>query len=110
MWNGAMEDIKATLRQELKEVESELENLDDLLKERGEYGYGRGDPAVYQWEFNLALRERYRERREQIAYALQRIEEGRYGVCGECGGEIEPARLEALPFTSLCIECARRRK
>src|SRR4030042_1957445 len=103
-----MEDIKETLQQDLQEVESELKHLDDLLKERGDYGYGRGDPAVYQWEFNLALRERYRERREQIKDALQRIETGSYGVCTECKGEIEPERLEALPFTALCIEGAAR--
>ena len=104
-----MENLKVSLERELAEVESELEHLDDLLKERGDYGYGRGDPSVYQWEFNLALRERYRQRRDQIRSALRRIKEGSYGVCEECGGEIEPARLEALPLASLCIKCARRK-
>jgi len=90
-------------------MQSKLDHLDQLLKERGEYGYGRGDPAIYQWEFNLALRERYHQRLEQIRSALQRIEEGTYGLCEECGREIEQARLEALPLTPVCINCARRR-
>ena len=38
--------------------------------------------------------------------ALERIEDGTYGVCAECGGKIAEARLEALPYTPYCIECA----
>jgi DnaK suppressor protein len=42
-----------------------------------------------------------------IDSALAKIEAGSYGVCEKCGGEIPAARLEALPATSLCVECAR---
>jgi DnaK suppressor protein len=45
---------------------------------------------------------------EEIDHALARIQEGRYGVCDSCGGTISPARLEARPEASLCIECATR--
>jgi RNA polymerase-binding transcription factor DksA len=38
--------------------------------------------------------------------ALQRIEDGTYGICVACGNEIAPARLEALPHTPLCVVCA----
>ena len=106
----AMAEEKAKLLQDLEEVQAELARLDQMLKERGEYGYGKGDPAVYQWEFNLSLRNQFQQRLEQIENALQHIEEGSYGLCGICGRAIEPARLEALPFTSLCIDCARSRE
>lgn len=39
---------------------------------------------------------------QQVRAALQRIEDGSYGVCIDCGRPIEPARLEAVPWTPYC--------
>lgn len=44
-------------------------------------------------------------RLSQIEDALDRLEHNRYGICGECGRKIGRARLEALPYASLCIKC-----
>lgn len=41
----------------------------------------------------------------QIDQALQKIREGRYGICEECGESISEARLMALPYVRLCIKC-----
>ncbi|GIV26213.1 MAG: hypothetical protein KatS3mg027_0027 [Bacteroidia bacterium] len=41
----------------------------------------------------------------QIDYALQRIREGTYGICEECGKEIPLGRLQVMPYTTLCVEC-----
>ena len=41
----------------------------------------------------------------KIEKALRRMEEGRYGTCSECGGDIAPVRLLALPFAVRCTEC-----
>jgi RNA polymerase-binding protein DksA len=43
-----------------------------------------------------------------VSRALLRIEQGSYGSCVLCGEEIAPARLEARPEASLCIDCARK--
>ncbi|HEX9813712.1 MAG TPA: TraR/DksA family transcriptional regulator [Myxococcota bacterium] len=43
---------------------------------------------------------------DKIRAALVRIREGTYADCAECGDPIAPGRLEALPYTSLCIDCA----
>ncbi len=43
---------------------------------------------------------------EQIQAALQRIEDGSYGECMVCGEDINPARLDALPYAVNCIKCA----
>jgi DnaK suppressor protein len=40
-----------------------------------------------------------------IEAALSRIEDGSYGVCTECGEDINPVRLKAVPWTSVCISC-----
>ncbi len=43
-----------------------------------------------------------------IKYALMRIEDGSYFQCDECGADIPPARLELLPFTAHCVNCAEK--
>jgi len=42
----------------------------------------------------------------QIRQAIERIDHGEYGICQHCGEAINPERLKALPYTSLCIKCA----
>ncbi len=44
----------------------------------------------------------------KIKHALQRIEAGEYFNCSECGAEIPAARLELLPFSTLCVNCAEK--
>lgn len=46
-----------------------------------------------------------RQRLDLIEQALQRLEDGTYGRCLVCGGSINPQRLEALPYATLCIRC-----
>lgn len=43
-----------------------------------------------------------------IDSALNRIEDGTYGTCVNCGAQIAPERLEAMPWATLCIDCKRR--
>ena len=54
---------------------------------------------------NSALRERLEETLIQVEDALQRLEEGTYGNCTRCGGEIDHGRLHVLPQAELCIDC-----
>ena len=44
---------------------------------------------------------------QQIKEALERIAKGTYGVCAQCGTDIDPKRLRALPNATRCISCAR---
>ena len=104
-----VEQIRRRIEQELRATQAELERLDERLKLKGDYGLGRGDPTVYTWERNLARRERANGKLEKLEAALQRMEEGTYGVCEACGQAIEPERLAALPIATLCITCAHQR-
>lgn len=45
---------------------------------------------------------------EMIKFALLRIENGNYFHCDHCGADIPPARLELLPFTAHCVNCAEK--
>jgi RNA polymerase-binding protein DksA len=47
-----------------------------------------------------------RHLRDQIRTALARIDQGTFGQCQSCGGEIAAARLQAMPYAALCVECA----
>lgn len=65
------------------------------------------DRANLETDRNFLLRIRDRERKliVKIKEALQRIEDGTFGICEECGAEISEERLKARPVTTLCIEC-----
>ena len=47
-----------------------------------------------------------REELMQVQHAIQRIENGNYGICTKCGDDISAARLLAIPYSTLCINCA----
>jgi DnaK suppressor protein len=44
---------------------------------------------------------------DDIDQALKRLEIGTYGICTNCGENIQPARLDIMPTAALCIECQR---
>jgi RNA polymerase-binding transcription factor DksA len=60
----------------------------------------------FEQEFTLSLMETEESALDQIETALERIEEGTYGVCLDCEGKIIKARLNAIPFTPFCVKCA----
>jgi RNA polymerase-binding transcription factor len=66
-----------------------------------------GDQATAEAERSLMLRLRGRDRMllKKIENAIERIEQGIFGICEKCGSEIDMRRLEARPVTTLCIEC-----
>ncbi|MDR3637423.1 MAG: TraR/DksA C4-type zinc finger protein [Isosphaeraceae bacterium] len=61
----------------------------------------------YDQEFTLGLIENERGTLEEIQEALGRIEAGTFGRCLECSTAIPKPRLQALPYTRHCIQCAR---
>ena len=52
------------------------------------------------------LEEDTREELVKVKQAIQRIKQGNYHACTNCGGEISIQRLEAIPYSTLCIDCA----
>ncbi|MBI5074521.1 MAG: RNA polymerase-binding protein DksA [Nitrospirae bacterium] len=66
-----------------------------------------GDQASAETDTNFMLRLRGREQRllKKIEEALERIDSNTFGICDDCGLEIDVKRLEARPVTTMCIEC-----
>ena len=56
-------------------------------------------------EVGLATRELLQSRVNRLSAALDRLNEGEYGVCVECGEPIMPARLDAVPEVQTCVRC-----
>jgi DnaK suppressor protein len=55
--------------------------------------------------FELRIRDRERKLINKIKDALERIDDGSFGICDMCGDDISEARLKARPVTTLCIDC-----
>lgn len=64
----------------------------------------------FEQEFTLSLMENDGVTLEQIESSLERIEEGTYGQCDECGVKIPKARLNAIPYATLCVRCAEQQE
>ena len=59
-------------------------------------------------EIDYTLEENEERLLAAIDAALKRIDEGTFGICQSCGRPIDPERLDALPYTTQCIDCKRR--
>ena len=83
------------------------EDGDDLDPERGGVSNHMADDAneTAEQETMLTLRSSAGRQLAHVNEALERIEDGSYGTCSNCGKPINPARLDALPFSTLCINC-----
>ncbi|MGD0899644.1 MAG: TraR/DksA C4-type zinc finger protein [Thermoguttaceae bacterium] len=64
----------------------------------------------FEQEFTLSLMENEGAALEKIEASLERIDEGTYGTCEECGVKIPKSRLNAIPYATLCIKCASRQE
>jgi DnaK suppressor protein len=65
------------------------------------------DQAAAETDKNFVLQMKNRERDVlwQIDEAIKRLDEGSFGECERCGESISEGRIEAFPFTTLCIDC-----
>ena len=110
-----LEQFRRTLIEERKRVSDAIEYLHEenpgsIEDETGDTPVD--DPATtatatLDREIDYTLEENSAQVLTAIDAALQRIDEGTYGVCTRCGKPISPERLEARPWASLCIDCQR---
>ena len=83
------------------------QSVTDEQARRLESAMDSGDQALVdlEREMGISLQEMRNRERKLIDEALDRLEQGIYGECAECGEEISEKRLQALPFARLCVEC-----
>ena len=98
-------EILETMRaQVLKSVQQELHEGREQNKDEGMDTYDLASDARDR-EISHILTDRDRGKLEAIDEAISRVDDGTYGLCEDCGAEIAEGRLEALPFTRLCVTC-----
>ena len=102
-------DLRERLQTELEQAMGEIERLEERLERKGDYGLGKGDPSIYEWDMCLALKQRAENKARSLEVAIRKTKEGDYGMCEVCGEQIDPARLAILPHTKRCISCAQKR-
>lgn len=103
------QSIIHTLKERFKAVRQDEERLHALRDELQEKLMEPAERGQQEQELSQIDREieSLEEESGRIRKALARVASGSFGICSSCGRLIEPRRLEAMPWTELCIVCAR---
>ncbi|MDQ6897520.1 MAG: TraR/DksA family transcriptional regulator [Actinomycetota bacterium] len=112
-----LREIRAELDAERARALADLEiaesDLQGLMRDAGE---GAGDDqadagaSIFGREYEMSLAANSREKLEQVEHALERLDNGTYGVCESCGNPIGKMRLQAAPRATLCLACKTRQE
>jgi DnaK suppressor protein len=103
--------FKKLLLKQREEIVGEVKQIVESSKEMGQDGIQDiGDEAsnIYNKQVLLSLNENERVRLQEVDESLDRIENGTYGICEECGGPISLKRLEVRPVAKYCVPCLTR--
>ena len=103
-----MKPIKDMLLKMREELVHEIARRSKATTEPGAQDIGDVLDSVSEErtrELDMILTDREKRKLLQIDDALDRIEDGAYGQCEECGVKIPKARLKVLPFAKFCVEC-----
>jgi DnaK suppressor protein len=98
------EALEAMRAQVLRTVQQEISGGRDVEKDEGMDTYDLASDARDR-EISHILTDRDRDKLVAIDEAIARVDDGSYGICEDCGAEIAEGRLQALPFTRLCVSC-----
>jgi DnaK suppressor protein len=101
-------DERSTYTSQAEALKAQADSL-ALEHEPGDVQFdeegGEGGTANVDREIDLYLSAQARATVGEIDRALQKIEDGSYGLCEQCGQPIPEPRLEALPYAALCVTC-----
>ncbi|MDY0301032.1 MAG: RNA polymerase-binding protein DksA [Trichlorobacter sp.] len=102
-----LEQFRLLLQEEMKTLLSEADKTVHDMADDASHFPDPTDRATQESDrtFELRIRDRERKLVGKIKEALDRIEDGSYGVCEDCGAEISEARLKVRPVTTQCIDC-----
>jgi DnaK suppressor protein len=113
-----MEDVKKKLEAELNRTVERIRHMGgtatsvQTMNGLGDTSQLADEVDVIQInedrEMSFATRSLLVERANRLAEALERLRDGEYGVCQECGEAIAPARLKAMPEVMTCVRCQDR--
>jgi DnaK suppressor protein len=110
LYRERLQALRSRLLGDVTQMEDNALNQDrskttSMPTDMAELGSGN-----FEQEFTLDLLGSEQDALNQIEAALGRIQDGTYGRCEICEGVIPKARLEAIPYTALCVQCASKRE
>ncbi|MEC7842222.1 MAG: TraR/DksA C4-type zinc finger protein [Candidatus Latescibacterota bacterium] len=108
-FQNMLEEKRTLANADLEELErvSRSEDAQESPEDRSAYSLhmaDRGTDAMER-EKNMLLAQREGSYLDYVDEALQRVEDGTFGICRACGSDIGRLRLEAVPTTTWCIDC-----
>ncbi len=103
-WRKRLEDEERNLLAELGRTDDEYLGSVEAQQENPD------DSAARAWDESskdttYQLEQRQRDRLDAVHDAQQRLERNEFGVCANCQEDIDPRRLELVPWTQLCVRC-----
>jgi DnaK suppressor protein len=99
--------LKAMLEERRSEIQEKLRSLRESMPIEAAQAADAEEQSVNDFvrDIDWALTQMKAESLSKIDQAIQKLEEGTYGSCEDCGTEIASARLKAVPFADRCIHC-----
>ena len=112
---GELAEVRAELARQAVELRGELDDAASAAAAVQQSGAGEGSgdeadagTATFEREHEMSLANNSRDLLTQVERALARIDDGTYGRCEGCGGQIPKPRLQAFPRATLCVRCKTR--
>ena len=117
-WTAAeLNSVRAELEDDITRLRAEISAAEiDLVGLMRDAGDGSGDDQAdagaktYEREQEISVANNTREMLDQSEHALERIDDGSYGICESCGNPIGKLRLQAFPRATLCVTCKQKQE
>jgi DnaK suppressor protein len=105
-----MDDPRAALDAKLAEIDDQMATLEKKPADQGSISFGKrigeGTSMAVDRLTQVAVHDKLQVTRADVVRALEKLDDGTYGCCDRCGKAIPEGRLEALPWSVLCVQDA----
>ncbi len=105
------EELHEFLRDKETKLREQLEDMHSDVREEG-VGYSNhmadAGTEVFEQARDVTLVRRIQRSYENVKHALEKFDDGTYGICEGCGAIIDMARLEVVPEAQHCVRCQTR--
>jgi DnaK suppressor protein len=106
-------DVRAALESKRARLLADMDRMTAPPADASNISFGKrvGEGTSYAVErlVQVELHDQMQVVLTDVTRALVKLDEGTYGTCDACGGDIAPARVEGLPWATLCVSCAAQR-
>ncbi len=108
-----MDDPRGALRAKLTDIDRQMSTMEEKPTDHGSISFGKrvgeGTSIAVDRLAQVAAHDQLQVTRADVVRALDKLDEGTYGCCDECGRPIPDGRLEARPWAVLCVADAAKR-